>query len=120
MRSTRSLKTASVMNHSSSISAALISFLILDLPAGILQGAFFESDRPKYLNYGAIGTVIGHEIIHGYDDKGRQYDKNGNLLDWWEDKTNQDFIKRAQCFVDQYGNFTDKQVKMHVCYVCLL
>ncbi|GLV37796.1 Neprilysin 2 [Carabus blaptoides fortunei] len=86
----------------------------INLPAGILQGAFFESDRPKYMNYGAIGTVIGHEIIHGYDDKGRQYDKNGNLLDWWEEKTNEDFIKRAQCFVDQYENFTDKQVKMHL------
>lgn len=66
------------------------------------------------MNYGAIGTVIGHEIIHGYDDKGRQYDKNGNLIDWWLPPTEKSFIKRAQCFINQYSNYMDPEVKLHV------
>ena len=59
----------------------------IQFPAGILQGNFFGSDRPSYMNYGGIGWVIGHEITHGFDDQGRQYDDSGNLKNWWKDQT---------------------------------
>ena len=59
----------------------------IQFPAGILQGNFFGSDRPSYMNYGGIGWVIGHEITHGFDDQGRQYDDKGNLENWWKDQT---------------------------------
>ncbi|KAK6639892.1 hypothetical protein RUM43_008167 [Polyplax serrata] len=86
----------------------------IQFPAGILQGSFFSSDRPKYMNYGAIGFVIGHEITHGFDDQGRQFDKNGNLIDWWAKETEQKFIERAQCIIDQYGNYTAEEVGLQL------
>nr|XP_027200738.1 neprilysin-2-like isoform X2 [Dermatophagoides pteronyssinus] len=78
----------------------------IEFPAGILQGAFFSSDRPNYLNFGAIGFVIGHEITHGFDDKGRQFDKNGNNVNWWEPETDKNFKERTKCIIEQYGNYT--------------
>lgn len=62
------------------------------------------------MNYGGIGWTIGHEITHGFDDQGRQFDKDGNKVDWWEPSTNDEFIKRAQCIVDQYGNYTIPEI----------
>merc|ERR1712126_311817 len=59
----------------------------IQFPAGILDGVFFQSDRPSYMNYGAIGMVVGHEITHGFDDQGSQKDGEGNLVDWWEEET---------------------------------
>lgn len=84
----------------------------IQFPAGILQGSFFSNARPKYMNYGAIGYVIGHEITHGFDDQGRQFDKEGNLVDWWAPKTMENYLERARCIIYQYGNFTDSQVNM--------
>ncbi|XP_058453866.1 neprilysin-2-like [Malaya genurostris] len=81
-------------------------------PAGILQGHFFSYDRPKYLNYGAIGFVIGHEITHGFDDKGRQFNKNGNLFDWWQSSTKKAYLEKAQCINEQYGNYTEPNVRL--------
>ncbi|XP_055546454.1 neprilysin-2-like isoform X2 [Wyeomyia smithii] len=86
----------------------------IQFPAGILQDHFFAYDRPKYLNYGAIGWVIGHEITHGFDDKGRQYDKNGNLYDWWQPTTKKAYLEKARCVIEQYGNYTEPDVKLNL------
>merc|ERR1712158_68687 len=82
----------------------------IQFPAGILQGNFFGSDRPAYMNYGGIGWVIGHEITHGFDDQGRQYDSVGNLKNWWHDATKDQFLERSNCIIWQYGNYTAKSV----------
>ena len=74
-------------------------------PAGILQPPFFDVSADDAVNYGAIGVVIGHEITHGYDDKGRQYDAEGNLNDWWTEKDAKEFDGRAQKVVDQYSSY---------------
>ena len=57
------------------------------IPAGFLQGIVFSSSRPEYMNYGAVGFVIGHEITHGFDDQGSQTDEKGCLVDWWRPET---------------------------------
>ncbi|CAH1795599.1 unnamed protein product [Owenia fusiformis] len=82
--------------------------------SGILQGLFFNKDFPKALNFGAIGVVIGHEMTHGFDDEGRLYDKDGNLFQWWSENVIKDFKKRAQCFINQYGNFTIPEINMNL------
>ncbi|KAL4221419.1 Membrane metallo-endopeptidase-like 1 [Mactra antiquata] len=83
-------------------------------PAGILQPPFYSKGYPKSLNYGGIGMVIGHEITHGFDDRGRQYDKNGNLKQWWDDHVIESFKKQAQCMIDQYGNFTVDEIDLQL------
>ncbi len=74
----------------------------INFPAGILQPPFFDATASDSVNYGAIGAVIGHEIIHGYDDQGRKFDADGNLKDWWtaEDAINYD--QRDKCITDEY------------------
>ncbi|XP_032824114.1 neprilysin [Petromyzon marinus] len=74
-------------------------------PAGILQPPFFGLDQAMSLNFGGIGMVIGHEIIHGFDDSGRNFDKDGNLVDWWSAESAKNFKQKSQCIIDQYGNF---------------
>jgi predicted metalloendopeptidase len=86
----------------------------IQFPAGILQGIFFNAERPKYLNYGAIGFVIGHEITHGFDDQGKQFDSDGNLVDWWETDTARKFKEKAQCIIYQYGNYTVPEIGLNV------
>ena len=71
---------------------------------------FFNPVHPRYMNYGGIGAVIGHEISHGFDDQGRRRDHEGSLRNWWSDSTLSSFQKRAQCVVEQYGNFTSREV----------
>lgn len=66
------------------------------------------------MNYASIGSIIGHEITHGFDDQGRQYDLDGNLADWWEPQTQQQFLEKAQCIIDQYGNFSDARTNLNV------
>ncbi|XP_044919522.1 membrane metallo-endopeptidase-like 1 isoform X4 [Mustela putorius furo] len=75
-------------------------------PAGILQPPFFSKEQPQALNFGGIGMVIGHEITHGFDDNGRNFDKNGNMLDWWSNFSAQHFRKQSECMVRQYGNYS--------------
>ena len=69
-------------------------------PAGILQRPFFDPKADAAFNYGAIGVVIGHEMTHGFDDQGRQYDANGNLHDWWTAADAKGFEKRAKLYSD--------------------
>ena len=71
-------------------------------PAAILQPPFFNPDADDAVNYGAIGVVIGHEMPHGFDDQGRNYDKDGNLIDWWTAEDAVRFKERADKLVDQY------------------
>ncbi|GMS85785.1 hypothetical protein PENTCL1PPCAC_7960, partial [Pristionchus entomophagus] len=83
-------------------------------PAGILQPPFFSPKFPKALNYGGIGAVIGHEITHGFDDLGNQFDASGNLHEWWQAQTRREFEKRAQCIIEQYGNETIPEIDMNL------
>ncbi|XP_027621231.1 membrane metallo-endopeptidase-like 1 isoform X4 [Tupaia chinensis] len=75
-------------------------------PAGILQPPFFSKEQPQALNFGGIGMVIGHEITHGFDDNGRNFDKNGNMLDWWSNFSAQHFREQSECMIYQYGNYS--------------
>jgi putative endopeptidase len=78
----------------------------INFPAGILQPPFFERAMDDAVNFGAIGSVIGHELTHGFDDQGRKFAANGNLADWWTAEDATEFEKRAACFADQYGAYT--------------
>ena len=73
--------------------------------AGILQPPFFDPSLDDAVNYGALGVVIGHEITHGFDDKGRLYDADGNLNDWWTPGDAAQFKARAQKLVDEFNAF---------------
>uniref|UniRef100_A0A1A8UHW5 Membrane metallo-endopeptidase-like 1 n=1 Tax=Nothobranchius furzeri TaxID=105023 RepID=A0A1A8UHW5_NOTFU len=77
-------------------------------PAGILQPPFFSKHQQQALNFGGIGMVIGHEITHGFDDNGRNFDKDGNMLNWWSNYSAEHFKEQSQCMVQQYGDFVWK------------
>merc|ERR1712059_229139 len=62
------------------------------------------------MNYGAIGWVIGHEITHGFDDQGRQFDEEGNLAQWWAESTERNYLGKSQCIIWQYGNYTAEPI----------
>jgi putative endopeptidase len=74
-------------------------------PAGILQPPFFDKNMDDGVNFGGIGLVIGHELTHGFDDRGRKFDPQGNLRDWWTPEDAKEFEKRASCVADEYSNF---------------
>ncbi len=74
-------------------------------PAGILQPPFFDKKMDDAVNFGAIGSIIGHELTHGFDDEGRQFDPQGNLRDWWTKEDGAEFEKRASCLANEYSNF---------------
>jgi len=67
--------------------------------------------------YGGIGSVIGHEIIHGFYNDGSHYDMNGNRVDWWTEETNKRFLEKKKCFINQYGNYTVYEVGLKVCLI---
>jgi len=75
-------------------------------PAAILQPPFFDANADDAVNYGAIGAVIGHEISHGFDDQGAQYDGDGNLRDWWTKRDHANFKTKTKMLVKQYGAFS--------------
>ena len=78
----------------------------INFPAGILQPPFYNNRADDAANFGAIGMVIGHELTHGFDDEGRQFDAKGNLRDWWTPADAKAFDQREACFVNEYSNFT--------------
>uniref|UniRef100_A0AAV1TPZ6 Endothelin-converting enzyme 1 n=1 Tax=Peronospora matthiolae TaxID=2874970 RepID=A0AAV1TPZ6_9STRA len=75
------------------------------VPAGILQRPFFAREQHPARNFGAICSIIGHELTHGFDASGRQFDGGGNLRDWWSNDTETKFLQRTDCFVRQYDEF---------------
>ena len=80
-------------------------------PAGILQPPMFGRDSDDAYNYGAIGRVAGHELTHGFDDEGRQFDAQGNLKDWWTEADAKAFNAKANCFVEQYNDYVSVPAK---------
>ncbi len=78
----------------------------INFPAGILQPPLFDPRMDDAPNYGDTGGTIGHELTHGFDDEGRQFDAEGNLRDWWQPQDGKEFERRAQCVADQYAQYT--------------
>ena len=77
----------------------------INFPAGILQPPFYKNTADPAVNFGGIGAVIGHELTHGFDDQGRQYDADGNLRDWWQKQDADAFKDRADCIANEYSQF---------------
>ena len=77
----------------------------VNFPAGILQPPFYDQKADDAVNFGSIGVVIGHELTHGFDDQGSQFDADGNLRNWWTANDKEQFDKLEQCFVDEYDSF---------------
>jgi endothelin-converting enzyme/putative endopeptidase len=78
----------------------------INFPAGVLQPPAFDLDSDAAPNYGDTGGTVGHELTHGFDDEGRQFDAQGNLRDWWTPEDGKEFQKRADCISTQYSNYT--------------
>jgi putative endopeptidase len=78
----------------------------ITFPAGILQPPLYDVRSPPQVNYGRVGAVIGHELTHGFDDQGRRFDGQGNLLDWWTETDGKKFEDLTRCEIDEYGNFS--------------
>ena len=78
----------------------------INFPAGVLQPPAFDPASDAAPNYGDTGGTIGHELTHGFDDEGRQFDAHGNLRDWWTADDGKEFVKRASCISDQYSTYT--------------
>jgi len=77
----------------------------INFPAGVLQPPLYDAHLDDAPNYGDTGGTIGHELTHGFDDEGRQFDAEGNLRDWWKPEDAKEFEARSQCIVDQYANY---------------
>jgi endothelin-converting enzyme/putative endopeptidase len=78
----------------------------INFPAGILQPPFYQSGADMAVNFGGVGAVIGHELTHGFDDQGRQFDADGNLRDWWTKQDDEEFRKRVDCIANEYSQFS--------------
>lgn len=77
----------------------------INFPAAILQSPLYDSHAADASNYGHVGGIVGHELTHGFDDEGRQFDANGNLADWWTAEDGKHFEEKADCEVKEYSNF---------------
>jgi putative endopeptidase len=77
----------------------------INFPAGVLQPPLYDAKMDAAPNYGNTGSTIGHELTHGFDDEGRQFDAQGNLKDWWTKQDADQFVKHANCVVDQYAQY---------------
>jgi endothelin-converting enzyme/putative endopeptidase len=77
----------------------------INFPAGILQPPYYDPKADDAVNYGDAGGVIGHELTHGFDDEGSQFDAKGNLANWWTESDNKEFKQRTQCVADEYDKF---------------
>jgi putative endopeptidase len=82
-------------------------------PAGILQSPFYSVESSVPVNLGAMGMVVGHELTHGFDDQGAQFDAVGNLTNWWQPETEKQFKQRTQCVIDQYNQYDVGGVKVN-------
>lgn len=87
------------------------------ITAAISQDPVYDRNHPAYMNYGAVGVVVGHEINHGFDNLGRKYDKNGNAVPWWTQETINKYEQLAQCFVDQYNGYLVPSLEKEKIYV---
>jgi putative endopeptidase len=85
----------------------------INFPAGVLQSPFFGPASTPALNYGHIGLFMGHEITHGFDDQGRQFDGHGNLHDWWTKEDADKFTQKAECLVNEYSKFSVGDTKLN-------
>ncbi|GFS48956.1 endothelin-converting enzyme homolog [Trichonephila inaurata madagascariensis] len=80
------------------------------LPIGLLQEIFFSSGRPNYINYGSLGSILGHEFTHAFDNAGSLYDEDGNYRMWWTEQSWKSYKEKTQCFVDQYNEYYEPKV----------
>ncbi|KAF9904752.1 hypothetical protein EC991_002322 [Linnemannia zychae] len=78
----------------------------MQFPAGMIQDPYFNPENPDYMNYGAMGTIAGHEMGHGFDTQGKDFDHVGKFTNWWTDDTAKKFSNKTDCIVKQYNNFT--------------
>lgn len=83
-------------------------------PAGILQQPFFSDKYPDAMNYGSIGIIVGHELLHGFDDQGRKYDKDGRLVSWWSSTSAARFEDKAKCYVSLYDMYKPDGLDINV------
>jgi endothelin-converting enzyme len=74
------------------------------LPIALMQSPVFETTRPEYLNYGSFGALVGHEITHAIDPRGRHFDVNGNYKDWWSYYTDRQYKEKSKCFEDEMSH----------------
>ncbi|CAG2168946.1 unnamed protein product [Oppiella nova] len=86
----------------------------ITIPAGQLTPPYFDANIPAHINYGAIGSVVGHELTHGFDDEGSQFDADGNLVNWWTQAIHKRFDEKANCFIDEYNSYIDTQTQMRL------
>ena len=103
------LLTNALSPHTTQLLLTLIA-----IPAGILQPPLYHPDYPESLNYGGIGVVIGHEVTHGFDDKGRQFDPHGNLKQWWNPSSLRNFHNKSNCMENQYNKYFVDEIQMKV------